>query len=148
MSTRSWGPQPTTFLETYTSRVIAACSKPPPARSLPTPVYSCSSPKFPLSLRCPRSCQTPDGSVGLRDKAGTSFTVRTTPSGLNQAGWAVPSRMPPSPQNKPADWRVSWAHWYFFSLSPHVSHSFPNWGSRVVTVNLLSIKSNPDGMIY
>lgn len=92
MSTTSHRPQLTTFLGTYTSRVIVACSKPPPARSLPTPVLlQCF--QIPLSPRCLRSRQPPDGSVGLRDEAGTSSAVRTPPSVLNRSGWAVPSRM-------------------------------------------------------
>jgi len=76
-------------------------------------------------------------------KPGQALPLGPLPHELNRSGWAVPSRMSPSPKNKPADWRVSWAHWLFFPLSPYVSHSFPNWGSGAVTVHLLPIKIKP-----
>lgn len=110
--------------------------------------YSCPSPKFPDSSE-PEVSSKLSASwrvCGTRDEAGTSFAVRTPPSGLNQSGWAVPSRMSSLPK---INLLTEGCHELTdsFSLLPHVSHSFPNWGSRTVTVHLLSIKSNPDGKI-
>lgn len=52
----------------------------------------------------------------FRDQAGTRFTVRTPPLRAKSGRLGSPLKNVPSPQNKPADWRVSWAHWFLFFL--------------------------------